>query len=153
MDRCANMDKFHNNIVNYNYAEAFGGFTELKLASIRQTVKFIVYCKRELEKKGYKEFQWLVSSILKGKMSNRLLQNTKYISKLKTSSTYKHLVEDKYDIMMEGIDYDPILKMISQVLNNNYVFVEYNMPELTGEVICFNEDIISDEILNFIDSI
>ena len=54
---------------------------------------------------------------------------------------------------MEGFRDDPILKMISRVLNNQYTFVEYEQPELTGEIIMFNEDIISDEILNFIDEI
>lgn len=153
MKRLFNLDKFHNTLINYNYAKEFGGFTELKSASIRQIMKFIIYCKRELSSKGYKELQWLISSLLKGKLSNRLLQNTKFINKLKTSSTYKHLVEDKYGIMMEGLNDDPILKIISRILNNNYVFVEYDMPELTGETIDFNEDIISDELLNFIDEI
>ena len=91
--------------------------------------------------------------LAEGKLSNRLLQNSKFINKLKSSSTYIHLIEDKYDIMIEGFRDDPILKMISRVLNNQYTFVEYEQPELTGEIIMFNEDIISDEILNFIDEI
>jgi hypothetical protein len=153
MSRLFNLDKFHNTLINYNYAKEFGGFTELKSASIRQLMKLIIYCKRELKRKGYKELGWLMSSLLKGKVSNRLLQNTKYINKLKTSSTYRHLVEDKYGIMMEGMEDDPILKIISRILNNNYAFIEYDMPELTGETIEFNEDIISDELLNFIDEI
>ncbi len=148
-----NMDKFHNDLLNYNFAKEFGGFTELKSATIRQVIKFVIIAKRELSSKGYKELQWFISSILKGKLSNRLLQNSKFINKLKTASTYTHLVEDKYMIMIEGFKDDPILKIISRVLNNNYTFVEYNQPELTGEVIVFNEDIISDELLNFIDEI
>ena len=151
--RLMGLDKFHNTLINYNFAGEFGGFTELKSASIRQLMKFIIYAKRELTVKGYTELQWLISSILKGKVSNRLLQNTKFINKLKTSSTYKHLVEDTYGVMMEGLNDDPILKMISRILNNNYVFVEYSMPELTGEPIEFNENNISNEILNFIDEI
>ena len=146
-------DKFHNNLINYKYAKEFDGFTELKLASIRQLMKLIIYAKRELKSKGYTELPWLISSILKGKLSNRLLQNTKFINKLSMSSSYIHLTKDKYGIMLEGIDDDPILKMISHVLNNNHTFVEYDMPELTGEPITFNEDIISDELLNFIDEI
>lgn len=148
-----NMDKFHNDLLNYNFAKEFDGFTELKSSSIRQVMKFVVLAKRSLSQKGFKELQWLISSLLKGKLSNRLLQNSKFINKLKSSSTYTHLIEDKYDIMIEGFRDDPILKMISRVLNNQYTFVEYEQPELTGEVIVFNEDIISDEILNFIDEI
>lgn len=147
------MDKFHNDMLNYNFAKEFGGFTELKSCSIRQVMKFVIIAKRALSQKGYREFQWFISSLLKGKVSNRLLQNNKYINKLKSSSTYRHLVDDKYTIMIEGFKDDPILKIISRVLNNSYTFVEYEQPELTGEVIVFNEDIISDEILNFIDEI
>ena len=152
-ERLFNMDKFHNNMINYNYAKEFGGFTELKSASIRQIMKLVIYCKRELSRKGYTQLQWFMSSLLRGKLSNRLLQNNKFINKLKTSSTYKHLVDEKYGVMMDGVDVDPILKIISRILNNNYVFIEYDMPELTGETIDFNEDIISDELLNFIEEI
>ena len=148
-----NMDKFHNDMINYNFAKEFGGFTELKSSSIRQVMKFVIIAKRELSSRGYKELQWFISSLLKGKVSNRLLQNSKFINKLKTSSTYTHLIEDKYMIMIEGFKDDPILKMISRVLNNSYTFVEYDQPELTGETIVFNEDIISDELLNFVDEI
>jgi hypothetical protein len=148
-----NMDKFHNDMLNYEFAKEFGGFTELKSSSIRQVMKFVVFAKRSLSQKGYKELQWFMSSLLKGKLSNRLLQNSKFINKLKTASTYTHLVQDKYTIMIEGFKDDPILKIISRVLNNNYTFCEYEQPELTGETIVFNEDIISDELLNFIDEI
>lgn len=148
-----NMDKFHNDLLNYNFAKEFDGFTELKSCSIRQVMKFVILAKRALSRKGFKELQWLISSLLKGKLSNRLLQNSKFINKLKASSTYTHLINDKYDIMVEGLRDDPILKIISRVLNNQYTFVEYEQPELTGENIVFTEDIISDEILNFIDEI
>lgn len=148
-----NMDKFHNDLLNYYFAKEFGGFTELKSASIRQVMKFVIIAKRALSQKGYKELQWLISSLLKGKISNRVLQNTKFIEKLKLSKTYKHLIHDKYQIMVEGFKDDPVLTMISRVLANNYTFVEYDQPELTGEIIRFNEDIISDEILSFIDEI
>ena len=152
-ERLFNMDKFHNDMINYNYAKEFEGFTELKSTSIRQLMKLVVYVKRELKSKGYSQLQWFMSSLLRGKLSNRLLQNNKYVNKLKTSSTYKHLVENKYGVMMDGVDVDPILKIISRILNNNYIFTEYDLPELTGETIDFNEDIISDELLNFIDEI
>lgn len=152
-ERLFNMDKFHNTILNYNYAKEFGGFTELKSASIRQIMKLVIYSKRELSSKGYKQLQWFISSLLRGKLSNRLLQNNKFVNKLRTSSSYKHLVDEKYGVMMDGLDDDPILRIISRILNNNYVFIEYDQPELTGETIDFNEDIISDELLQFIEGI
>jgi hypothetical protein len=63
------------------------------------------------------------------------------------------LIEDKYDIVVESFTDDPILKIVSRILNNQYTFAEYDLPEITGETIVFDEDIISDEMLNYIDSI
>lgn len=153
MTRLGIMDKFHNDLVNYNFAKEFQGFTELKIASARHVIKFVVICKRQLTKLGFSQLQWLISSLLQGKLSNRLLQNNKFIDKLKKSSLYQHLVNDKYSFSITGFKDDPILKMISRVLNNAYTFVEYDQPELTGERIVFDDDIISDELLLFIDKI
>lgn len=153
MQRIGIMDKFHNDLVNYNFAKEFQGFSELKIASSRKVIKFVVICKRELTKLGFSQLQWLISSLLHGKVSNRLLQNNKFIAKLKKTSLYQHLVTDKYDFSITGYKDDPILKMISRVLINSYTFVEYDQPELTGETIVFDPDIISDELLLFIDKI
>ena len=82
----------------------------------------------------------------------RLLQNTKYTNKLMASSAYKNLINNKYPTL-KGFKDDVILSIVSQCLNNIYTYVDYENQELTGEVIEFDEDIISDEILSFIDSI
>lgn len=151
--RLDHTDKFHNDLLNYNFAKEFHGFAELKIAPIRNVIKFVVICKRELSDKGYSQLQWLISSVLQGKLSNRLLQNNKYLDKLKKSSLYQHLITDKYMFEVEDYKDDPILQIISRVLNNYYTFNEYTQPELTGERIYFDENIISDELLTFIDEI
>lgn len=145
-------DKFHGNLVNYHFAKRFNGFAELKSASLRQCIKFVIYAKRELSAQGYTQLQWLVSSLLIGKSRNRMLQDAKFLAKIKTSSVYRHLMEDKYSVI-DDIDQNPILQMISTVITNQFAFIEYDQPELTGEKIIFNNDIVSDELLVFIDNI
>ena len=45
-----------------------------------------------------------------------------------------------------------ILGPISKALNNRHTFVEYNAPELYGQIIQFDEDIISNEIMDLVDA-
>lgn len=143
---------FHMMLLNYMFAKDFNGFTELKNINMFQHMRLLIIAKRRLKKAGYVQLPYLFSSVVRGRTSTRLLQNTKFINKLEASSVYQNLVNEKYPIL-KGYSDDKILQIISQTLNTVYTYVEYEHPELTGEIIEFNEDIISDEILNFIDSI
>ena len=145
-------DPFHKMLVDYFFAKEFGGYTELKNVSVEQYVDLMIYAKRKTKLQGYKELPDLLSSNMEGKMSQRLLQNSKYISKYSASETYQDLKNNKYECL-NGYNENAILDINSKVLNNVFVYVDYENPERTGEKIEFNEDIISDEIFNFIDII
>ena len=143
---------FHSTLLNYMFAKEFGGYTELKNINIFQHMKLLVIAKRRLTNAGYVQLPYLFSSVIRGRTSTRLLQNTKFTNKLEASSVYRNLIDNKYPTL-KGYGDDKILQIISQTLNNIYTYVEYEHQELTGEIIEFNEDVISDEILNFIDNI
>ena len=145
-------EEFHKMMVDYFYAGVFGGFLECKNVSSDQYVDLMIWCKRKLIRDGYKELPYLISSNLKGRMSQRLLQNSRYITKYQSSSTYKNMMENTYSCIDPKED-DPVLSIISKVINNIFTYNEYDDQEKTGEVIEFNEDVISDEIMNFIDNI
>lgn len=142
---------FRNNLLEYYFAKEFGGFTELKSMPDRQYIMLTIIAKRRLRRDGFHQVQWLMSAISQGKVSNRLVQNTKYTNKLSQSSGYQHLMKNKYSTL-EGYRDDVILSVVSKVLNNVYRFVEYEQKELTGEIIAFDEDVISDELMNLIDA-
>ena len=105
-----------------------------------------------MEKDGYKQLPYLMSSVPHGKVSRRLLRNKKFIDKFKASEKYQDLMERKYKALKGYRDDEPIV-LVSMILNNSFLFCDYDRPELTGEEIPFDEDIISDELLSFIDGI
>ena len=145
-------DKFHTDLLRNYFAKYFDGYSELKVANILTNVELIIIAKRLLEAEGYEQLPWLMSSVPYGKISRRLLRNRRFIDKLKASEKYKNIMEKKYKALKGFQDDEPLI-LISMVLNNTYRFVEFDQRELTGEIIPFDEDIISDEILQFIESI
>ena len=142
--------EFHNKLLNYYWAKEFYCFTELKNMSIEQRTILLIVAKLQLRERGFVELPYLLTSKNKGRTTNRLLRNIKFIQKLQESELYNNIINKKYSVITTGAD--EILKMISFVLNNNYTYVEYN-SELNGQDIEFNRDIISNELLMFIDEI
>ena len=143
---------FHNTLLGYMFAKKFHGYTEFKNKDIFQHMRLLIIAKRILKRDGYTQLQHLFSSVTRGRTSMRLLQNTKYTNKLTASSTYQRLMNNTYDTL-RGYKEEVIISIISQCLNNIYTYVDYENQDLTGEVIEFDEDIISDEIMAFVDSI
>ena len=143
---------FHTDLIRNYFAKYFDGYDEQKVLPIRQNIQLTIIAKRMLERSGYQQLPWIMSSVPYGKVSRRILRNKKYIDKLKASEKYRSIMEKKYSAL-NGFHDDEPLVLISMVLNNTYRFVEYEKKELTGEIIPFDEDIISDEILDFIDGI
>lgn len=142
-------NEFHTDLIRNCFAKFFDGFSELKVMPILTNVELIIVAKRMLKQKGYKQLPWLMSSVPYGKISRRLLRNNRYLTKLKASEKYQCIMEKKYKALKGYKDDEPLV-LISMVLNNTYRFVEYEQKELTGEIIPFDEDIISAEILDFI---
>lgn len=135
------------------FAKRFNGFTELKTMPDRYQLMLLIALKRILEKKGDKQVSYFLTATTVGKISNRLLQNAKYMNKLKASPTYERLVTKKYKALYTEDSPDIILMPISKALNNKHTFVEYNAPELYGQIINFDEDIISNEIMDLLDAV
>lgn len=147
-----NLNTYRNYLLENKFAKEFGGFSELRSMPDRYYIKLTIIAKRMLKRDGYIQLPFLMSSVVKGKVSNRILQNTKYLTKLEQSGTFKHLMDDNYR-SLKGYRDDMIIEDVSKILNNVYCYVEYETPEVTGEPIMFNEDIISDEYMNFIDNV
>lgn len=145
-------DWFHSYLLTNMFAKEFDGFQEQKIMSNIQYVKLVIIGKRRLLRQGYVELPWLLSSTPQGKLSNRLLRNTRILNKIKASETHQKLMDDKYRCLKNFKD-DEDIAVISKVLNNAYLFNEYEKPELFGEPIEFDEDVIGAELQQFIDSI
>lgn len=145
-------DKFHTDLIRNFFAKYYDGYSELKVCNILTNVEMIVIAKRLLKRDGHDQLAWLMSSVPYGKVSKRLLRNRSFLDKFKASEKYQSIMKRRY-IALKGYQEDEPLILVSMVLNNTYRFVEYEQKELTGEIIPFDEDIISDEILSFINNI
>ena len=82
----------------------------------------------------------------------RLLQSAKHTNELKSAATYQDTMNNKYPSLINFKD-DEINSIISRVLNNTFTYVDYEDQSKTGQVIEFNSNIISNDILRFIDNI
>lgn len=147
-----NTNKFKNYLLENFFAKEFGGFSELHTMPERFYTILAIVAKRRMIRDGYKQMPFLITSAMCGKVSNRMLQNTKYITKLQSSDRYKDLMEKDYKALI-GYHDDMIIDDESKILNRVYCFEEYEMPELTGKPICFDEDIISDEYMILLDNV
>lgn len=145
-------DWFHSYLLTNMFAKEFDGFQEQKIMGNRHYAKLVIIGKRKLLKEGYRQLPWLLSSTLQGKLSNRLLRNTRILNKVKASETHQKQMDCKYYCLKNFKD-DEDIAVISKVLINDYLFNEYDKPELFGEPITFDEDEIGAELQRFIDSI
>lgn len=92
---------------------------------------------------------FLLTGNVSEKVNMRVIRNNKFISKIAESDAYKFIMEDKYSYL-EEIQPNAILTILSNMINTRFTLVSYDEPDNLGEEIVYNEDIISDEMLNFI---
>lgn len=144
-----NDNAFRNYLLENMYAKAFNGFTELLAMSNYDRIKLSVIGKRQLIAEGYTILPWLLTSTVKGKVSNRIIQNAKFLADFEASPNYQYVKKHVYP-SMKGSKTDFMLEDVSRIINNFYCFVEHNAPEITGEVIVFDKVIAANEYLNFL---
>ena len=81
-----------------------------------------------------------------------MLRNMKTLEKIKSSDTHQHLMDDTYSCL-KGFKDDEDVSITSKIINSAYLFNEYEQPELVGEPISFDNDIVAAEVQRFMDSI
>lgn len=144
-----NENSFRNYLLSNMFAAKYNGFMELDCMSNRDRIRLSIIGKTILFNEGYTELPHLLTSISYGKVSSRILQNTKYISDFEASPNYRYAMEHVYPAL-DGYRDNMILEDVSRILNNCYCFVEHNVPELTGEPITFDKAVVANEYLNFL---
>lgn len=144
-----NDNMFRNYLLENMFAKSFNGFTELLVMTNYDRIRLSIIGKRQLIAEGYVILPWLLTSTIKGKVSNRIIQNAKFLSDFEASPNYQYVKRHVYP-SLEGAKDDFILEDVSRIINNFYCFVEYNAPEITGEVIQYDKLIAANEYLNFL---
>ena len=105
---------------------------------------------------GYMVSNAVLPYILTGNVSERVntrvIRNQKFSSKIEESYLYQKLIQQKYSYL-NSIRENIILQMLSALINTNFTYVTYENQELTGQLIVYSDDQISDELLFFLNSI
>lgn len=143
---------FQTGLVNYYYAKYFNGYRDLNMLKDEQYIKLLIILKRRLQAQGYIFLPQVLSGNIEGRLNTRTIQNRKFINKIQTSVLYKQLM-DKFAYLIELKDDNIILNILSTVLNTAFSYVEYNNQEKLGERIEIMSDIVSEELLSFLNQI
>lgn len=147
------INRFQSQLVLYFYAKYFGGFRDLHLLTETQYITLLILLKKCLQVFGNVYLPQLLSGNIQSRLSTRTIQNNKFVTKVETSDLYQKLVEDKFSTIAEIGKSRLILNMMSSLLNTSFSFVDYDAPELLGEKIEVNPDILCDEFLNYLNQI
>lgn len=145
-------DWFQSYLLTNFFAKEFDGFQEQRIMSNYHYIRLVIIGKRLLTEQGYVELPWIFSAIPVGKLSNRMLRNTKTLDRIKASEPHKMLMDNKY-ACLKGFRDDEDINITSKIINNAYLWNEYEKPEITGEPITFDGDVIAAEVQRFMDSI
>lgn len=145
--------RFQSQLVFYYYAKYFNGYRDLNMLNRTQYLKLLIMLKKRLQYQNFIYFPQILSANIESKLNARTIRNDKFLTKIQSSPIYQSLVENKYSTLNDIGKDDTILNLLSTLLNTVFTFVDYEHQDITGKVIEVNQDMISDEFLNFLNQL
>lgn len=133
------------------FSKYFNDTNAIRLLDKKHAVQLAVYMKKFLQYRGMIILPQLCTAKVRGKFKDTCIKNTKFLEKFTTSSVYQHIISEKYRCIKElGLKEDPIVKMLSTMLNSSFDFVDMD-PEINGRVYDnANPDIVVNELMLFL---
>lgn len=143
------------------YANYFGTYRDLNLLSRRNYIELALIMKKILLLDlGYSTdtneiksaaLPYILTGNLEDRIVNRLIRNAKFIDKLESSPKYQRLIDDDYSMLIQIDGKEDLIKSrLSTLVNTKFTYVTYECPEMTGKEIEYDEEMIADELLDFL---
>ena len=148
-----NITTFQSQLVFYYFAKYFNGYRDLNMVTRTQYIKLLIILKKRLYFQEYVYLPEILTANIDGKLNSRTIRNDKFLTKIQTSDIYQSIMSNKYSILHDIGKDDLILKILSRMINTKFTVVNYDHPEQLGETIEVNQDIISEEFLNFLNQL
>ena len=148
-----NITTFQSQLVFYYFAKYFNGYRDLNMVNRTQYIKLLIILKKRLYFQEYVYLPEILTANIDGKLNSRTIRNDKFLTKIQTSDIYQSVMTNKYSILHDIGKDDLILKILSRMINTKFTVVNYDHPEQLGETIEVNQDIISEEFLNFLNQL
>lgn len=133
------------------FSKYFNDSNAIRLLEKRSAVELAVYMKRFLQLRGMIILPQICTAKVSGKFKDTCIKNAKFLEKFTTSSVYQHIISEKYRYIAQlELKEDPIVKMLSTILNSTFEFVDPD-PEINGRI-CdnINLDIMVSELMLFL---
>lgn len=138
-------------ILHAFFSKYFNDTNAIRLLDKKNAVELAIYLKKFLQLRGMIILPQIVTAKVKGKFKDTCIKNTKFLEKFTTSSVYQHIISEKYRYIKElNLKEDPIVKMLSTMLNSSFEFVDMD-PEVNGKT-CdnINPDMMVNELMLFL---
>lgn len=133
------------------FSKYFNDTNAIRLLDKRNAVELAVYMKKFLQLRGMIILPQICTAKVRGKFKDTCIKNAKFLERFTTSSVYQHIISEKYRYIKElGLKEDPIVKMLSTMLNSSFEFVDTD-PEVNGRI-CdnINADMMVNELMLFL---
>jgi len=145
--------KFQTQLVFYFYAKFFNGYRDLNLLNRTQYLKLLIMLKKRLQYQNFIYLPQILTSNIESRLNSRTIRNDKFLTKIETSSIYQSIISDKYSTLADINKSDMILNLLSTLINTTFTFVDYDRQDMLGKPIEINQDIVSDEFLNYLNQL
>jgi len=145
--------KFQTQLVFYFYANFFNGYRDLNLLNRTQYLKLLIMLKKRLQYQNFIYLPQILTSNIESRLNSRTIRNDKFLTKIETSSIYQSIISDKYSTLADINKSDMILNLLSTLINTTFTFVDYDRQDMLGKPIEINQDIVSDEFLNYLNQL
>jgi len=137
------------------FARHFGSVRDMYSIKRVEYAKLIVIMKHMLYKKGFRYMQHILSGDVVETVNRRPL-NKKQVTKLRASSRYHSVFDEKYSDSMEILDAGNIMhNYLNIMLNSRIRIMDYQLQEHEGKELNISKhpDIIMDEYLRLVELI
>jgi hypothetical protein len=157
-----NPSELQSQLVYSYWTKNFGSFRNTSLIGRREYITLLLILKKKLllqagieNGDGFSsdaKLPYLLTGNIQDKVNTRIIRNNKFVSKISESYLYEKIKEKKYSNLM-NIKPEYILSLLSSIINTTFTYVVYENEDVLGQVIEYNEDKISDELLFFLNQI
>jgi hypothetical protein len=115
------------------YSRYFDDPTAIQLLTREQSVMLLLILKKFLQLNGQEILPQICTATLRGKYKENVIKNCKFVEKYKTSSLYDEISE-KFKYAREVSDEDPVITMLSTMINSQFTWVDMN-EQIDGEIV------------------
>jgi hypothetical protein len=148
-------NKLQQNLLANFFSKYFGSTETFYSCDKRHYIVLLLIMRKYLIKNNFNVLPYILTGKVKN-INEKSTLNKKSLLKVIESVEYNDLIHEKYKFTENNIKESSgiIIKLLANIMNNKFLFNEYNNEEINNEEIRIsNNDILAEEILRFVELI